>query len=285
MGHVLIDIKKIDSTTFDCVLHYGLLAVNFQNIYKKVQIKNGKIPEFGFSKTEIESVEDVKPYEFRAIDSLTNYLRISSFDASLKQELNLFYQSIDSLVTIKPNLVIDLRNNGGGSEECYLDLMKYLYTKPFTVDLADVWVSPDNIKKYESDGHSKELIDRMKNAPPFTFIPQTLNPVTTWETKGTVHPKKIAVLFNKKTASSAEGMILYAMQSDKIITMGENSGGFLGYGNVKYDEIPCGSYIIRSTTTKYFNKSKYEFVGISPQIKLNDDQDWIKAAKIELERN
>ncbi len=222
------------------------------------------------------------PYEFRAIDSLTNYLRISSFDISLKQELNLFYKSADSLIKSKPNLIIDLRNNGGGAEVCYFDLMKYIYTKPFTVDLADIWVSPDNIKKYESDGHSEELIDRMKNATPSTFIPQTLNPVTTWESQGTIFPKKVALIFNRKTASSAEGMILYGMQSDKVITLGENSGGFLGYGDVKSEEIPCGNYIIRNTTTKYLTKSNYEFVGISPQIKLNDDQDWINTAKKEL---
>ena len=285
VGHVLIDIKKIDNTTFDFTLHYGLLAVNFQNIYKKAQFENGTIPEFGFSKTSLELAKDVKPYEFREIDSLTNYLRISSLEVNLKQELNSFYQSIDSMVIAKPYLIIDLRDNGGGSEESYFNLMKYVYTKPFTVDLVEVWVSPDNIRKYENDGHSPELIERMKNATPFTFIPQTLNPVTTWETKGTVNPKKIAILFNRKTASSAEAMILYGMQSDKVITMGENSGGFLGYGNVKNEMTPCGNYIIRCTTTKYKNNSKYEFVGISPQIKLNDSQDWIKAAKVELEKN
>lgn len=278
VGHVLMDIQKIDSVTFDFTLHYGLLAYNFQNIYKKTHINGGKIPQLGFTKLGIEQVQDKKPYEFRAVDSTSNYLRISSFNIALKQELEIFYQSIDSLIQSKPNLIIDLRDNGGGADECYLDLLKYVYTRPFTIDLAEVWVSPDNIKKYENDGHPQELINRMKNAEPLTFIPQIENPITTWETAGTLYPQKVALIFNKKTASSAEGFILYGMQSDKVVTLGENSGGFLGYGNVKSEMIPCGKYTIRTTTTKYLKKSNYEFVGISPQLMIDDKKDWVETA-------
>jgi len=78
--------------------------------------------------------------------------------------------------------------------------------------------------------------------------------------------------------AACEGMIIYAMQSDKVITLGENSGGYLGYGNVKSEMVPCGKYIINSTTTMYSEKSKFEFIGITPQIKLNPDQDWVKSA-------
>ncbi len=278
VGHVLMDIKRKDDNTFAFTLHYGLLAFNFQNIYMKIKPDRGRITELGFTKVGVEEAEDVKPYEFRLLDSATNYLRISSFSISLKQELELFYQSVDSSVQEKPYLILDLRDNGGGAEECYIYLLKYLYTKPFAVDLADVWVSPDNIRKYESEGHPEELIERMKNATPFTFIPLTQNAVTSLEINGTRYPEKIALIFNKKTASSAEGMIIYAMQSDKVITLGENSGGYLGYGNVKSETTPCGKYIISSTTTRYLEKSKFEFTGITPQIKLKEEQDWVKSA-------
>jgi hypothetical protein len=63
-----------------------------------------------------------------------------------------------------------------------------------------VWVSPDNIKKYDSDRHPDELIDRMKNATLFTFIPLSQNAITSWEINGTMYPEKIALIFNKKTA-------------------------------------------------------------------------------------
>jgi len=329
VGHVLMDIERIDDVTYAFTLHYGLLAFNFQNIYMKVKPEGGKITELGFTKSgtagatsavdaagsaseasaasaagkagatsaadasgaasaaeaEAEAAEDAEPYEFRSLDSVTNYLRISSFSISLKQELELFYRSTDSSIQAKPYLIVDLRDNGGGAEECYIDLLKYFCTKPFVIDLADVWVSPDNIRKYESEGHPEELIERMKNATPFTFIPLTQNAITSWQIKGTRYPEKIAVIFNKKTASAAEGMIMYAMQSDKLITLGENSGGYLGYGNVKSETVPCGKFIISSTTTMYPEKSKYEFIGISPQIKLKADQDWVESATTALHKH
>ena len=316
-GHVLMDIEKIDDNTYTVTLHYGLLAFNLQHIYMKIRPEGGKITELGFAKAVAavaagtagaadaadkasaagiagasnaadkagaEEAEVAEPYEFRLLDSVTNYLRISSFSISLKQELEQFYQSIDSSVQEKPYLIIDLRDNGGGAEECYTDLLKYHCTKPLTIDLADVWVSPDNIRKYEKEGHPEELIERMKNARPFTFIPLTQNAITSWEIDGTGFPERIALIFNKKTASSAEGMIMYAMQSDKVITLGENSGGYLGYGNVKTEMVPCGKYIISSTTTMYSEKSKFEFIGITPQIKLKPDQDWVKSAVMVLHK-
>ena len=283
-GHVLMDIEKLDDETFAFTLHYGLLAFNFQNIYMKIKPEGGRISELGFTKAGTERAENIKPYEFRLLDSATNYLRISSLDISLKHELKLFYESVDSLIRNKPYLVLDLRDNGGGAEECYTELLQYFSTGPFEIDQADVWISPDNIRKYESEGHPRELVERMKNAPPYTFIPLTQNAITSWEISGTRYPEKIAVIFNRKTASSAEGLILYAMQSDKVITLGENSGGYLGYGNVKSELVPCGKYIINSTTTRYSEKSKFEFVGITPEITLNRNQDWLKSAITELRK-
>ena len=119
----------------------------------------------------------------------------------------------------------------------------------------------------------------MKAAKPFTFIPQTEDSKNTWALdSASVFPKKIALLFDKGTASSGEGMILYFMQSDKVITIGENSGGYIGYGNVMTAQMPCDKFTIRSTTTKYFQKSKYEFIGIAPMYKASKKQDWITYA-------
>ena len=280
VGHVLLEFKQKEADTFESTYYLGLLGFNFQSVYNTIEIKNGKIPNYGFSKLNEpgNQKEDVKPYEFKVLDAQTNYLRLSDFDGSLKAELNAFYESIARDLSSKPYLVIDLRDNGGGDERCYFNLMPYLYTKPLTVDNVEVWVSPENIKRYEeAAGKNTTLIERMKQAQPYTFIPQVENAVNTWKLdSSTVYPRKVAVLFNRKTASSAEGLITYAMQSDKVITVGENSGGFIGYGNVMQTVTPCGNYILRCTTTKYTNNSKYEFVGIEPTHKVKSNVDWIE---------
>ena len=119
----------------------------------------------------------------------------------------------------------------------------------------------------------------MKAAREYSFIPQVENALSEWSMVGITYPRKVAVLYNRNTASSAENMITYCIQSSKVVTLGENSGGYLGYGDVMETHTPCGHFRLRSTTTKYKNNSRYEFIGIEPMIKLPPGSDWIEAAK------
>jgi hypothetical protein len=58
-----------------------------------------------------------------------------------------------------------------------------------------------------------------------------------------------------------------------------HAAGLLGYGNVMTTDTPCSMFAPGSTTTKYKNNSRYEFVGIEPMIKLPADSNWIEAAR------
>jgi hypothetical protein len=278
-GHILLELERTKGNEYAIQYHVGLLGFNFKTILKTQVVDNGLMPSFGFSKTDTRVKE--KPYEFKVLNDSTNYLRISSFDSELTAELNVFYDSIHSAIISKPLLVIDIRNNGGGSEQSFFNLLPYIYEKPFKLDSALVWVSPDNIRRYEETGSANytRLIERMKAAKPFSFIRLGEEPMSEWALDGgTAYPKKVALLYNKGTASSGEGMILYMQQSKKVITIGENSGGYIGYGNVMTTATPCGQYSIRSTTTQYFDHSKYEYVGIAPEYKPSKSVDWINYA-------
>lgn len=195
LGHVLLELKRTQDNTFDVTYNVGLMGFNFQKLIKRQKIENGLIPSFGFSKTNPISVE--KEYEFKVLNDSTNYIRISSFDGKLTNELNSFYESINLQITSRPYLIIDIRNNGGGSEKSYVNLLKYAYTNPLKTDSALVWVSPENIKRYEeaSTENNNELILRMKAAKPFTFIPQNIDAENTWTLDSMmVHPIKIATI-------------------------------------------------------------------------------------------
>lgn len=94
-----------------------------------------------------------------------------------------FYQKNDSLIRAKPYLIIDVRNNGGGSDFCVSPLLEYIYTKPFYSDVVDVYSTKENIREtvefYESvkndSINSKYManeIEMMKSVKNKTFIPR-----------------------------------------------------------------------------------------------------------------
>ncbi|HEX8676648.1 MAG TPA: S41 family peptidase, partial [Segetibacter sp.] len=165
VGHILLALEATkDPFVFKSIYNIGLLGFNFQKLYKTVEVKNGKIPIYGFYKSDVQPEEEQPTFSFKELDTQTNYLKLTSFDYSLKDKLNAFYKTIESAITSKSYLIIDLRNNGGGSEECYFNLLPYVYTKPFKIDDVELWVSPENIKQYEKyQNKNGELISRMKS--------------------------------------------------------------------------------------------------------------------------
>lgn len=280
VGHVLLELTERPDHSFDAVYNTGLFGLNIQRVFKNIHIENGRMPDLGFSKVFDERTSE-RPYAFRTIDDSTGYLRLGSFDEAYTDELNAFYDSVGTAIESRPYLIIDIRNNGGGNDGSYFNLVPYAYTRPLQVDPADVWVSPDNIRAYEAlgDPARQGLIGRMKAAAPFTFIPYGEGSDNTWSMDGaTRFPRRIALLYDNGTASAGEGMITYMLQSDKVITIGENSGGYIGYGNVMTAEVPCGNFTLRSTTTRYKDRYRYEFVGIPPMYKPVPGQDWIAYA-------
>ncbi|WP_194778432.1 S41 family peptidase [Pararhodonellum marinum] len=92
-----------------------------------------------------------------------------------------------------------------------------------------------------------------------------------------LNPEKIVLLMDRGCASTCENLILLANQSKKVITYGENSGGYKGYGNVFPIMTPMG-YQLSMSTTRYEKESQYEFVGIPPMVSAEANEEWIARA-------
>ncbi|MDX2045135.1 MAG: S41 family peptidase [Chitinophagaceae bacterium] len=229
---------------------------------------------------------------FRVLDSSTSYISIRSFGSQFNIQLDSAYKKIIPELKKYPNLVIDVRNNGGGSDINYTAFMPLLYTDTIYNDFVELFVTDDNKKAYEKNRDEAKnnpqrygangyisweyRLNQMKNVPANTFVPISAKNSTSVYKPVEGFPKKVAILYNRFCASSCEQFLLDAMFSKKVKLVGENSGGFLAYGNVMEIKTPCGNSLNWTTTRKNKDR-KYEFVGVTPQVKIgNAEKDWIE---------
>ena len=163
-------------------------------------------------------------FHYNSVAPQFDYVGIKTLSRTTQRikEAKAFYDSLPALD--KENLIIDLRNNGGGAT---------LQIKP--------------------------LLKRVKKNKAI---------------------KHIYVIINFKTASAAELAVLELKKDPRTIVVGENSRGMMayGYGNNSYSgEIPCKNVMFSYSTKHAPSKpDDYEYKGITPDVLLNNQSDWIE---------
>lgn len=232
-------------------------------------------------------------YDCKLLNDSTCYLKLSSFGGWLYKELDSFYAAIKPVISSKLYLIIDIRNNGGGSDVCYDALKPLFYTNPIESDIVDILATPENLARYQNElkmmisdsatfgaeaiKEKKREIAVMKKTKPCHFAKLQSKQ---YFTLGTLlaYPQKIALVFNKTTASSAEDLIFDAQQSKKVITIGENSSGYTGYGNVYEVSIPNSNITFSYSTTRYRIQKRYDGIGFTPMYKVSPPENVIERA-------
>lgn len=236
------------------------------------------------------SYQNSPDIDFKKLSPQTTYLKISSFDTEYKSILDSILKSNVELLNTTANLILDLRNNGGGSDNLWQPLIPYLYTKPIKTIGVDILVTQTTIsgwKKYlEDENLSKENKDEVKG-----IISKMENAKSKWVNVGDDQidssfsvkpfPKKVIILINKWCGSSTEEFLLMARQSSKVTLVGENTIGNLDYSNVVQTPFSCFPYTLRYATSRSrrLNLNQgIDNVGIAPKYYFAKEKDWITEA-------
>ncbi len=273
--------------------------------YPRFSLHNGILGDSWF-KTSLEdkknfAVNSTFSLEHRKINDSITYLKVPTFSGSYNAKLDSFYKAVDSAVIAHPYLIIDVRNNGGGSDRNAIKLMEYFYSQPIRTDKVDHYVTEDNINMWESWYENarqdtvnfgkwqlkwfRKTIKKLKKAKPNTFLNRSKGRKIKRKVKEP-WPEKVVILYNKYCASSCETLLFWAKQSEEAILAGENSGGYVGYGEVGTVTTPCYGFDLTCTMTRYQDQRNYEVVGIEPDFKLDPSRDWIlQATEILMNRN
>ena len=227
------------------------------------------------------------------VDSLTWLIRVPScapdfYDGTVK--------ALEQFVASDcENLIIDIRENGGGNDDVWKGYYDLLYDHPYKPE--SIWFrnTPKNLL------HKKEILEQN---PSSTWHRQFIEKCETskkkfmkqWETDGSLNTqpsariKRAAILVDVITASAAESLAQYVKKYSnraKVYGLGNTYGCELT-GNCRTEPLPnsrFGVYYATSVDSGFFEKDfSTEGLGIPPDViiplpfprKLTDNiDDWV----------
>lgn len=194
------------------------------------------------------------PYIER-LNETTLYLRIPSFNERHKKMIDSVLGVNKEKILIAKNLIIDIRNNGGGSDVSYAEIIPFLYTNPIRgvgVEYLSTKLNNQrmldfiNKPEYEFDNEgkkwAKEAYDKLENK-----LGQFVNLDAEIVTVGKLdtiypNPQNIGIIINEVNGSTAEQFLLEAKQSRKVKLFGVTTFGVLDISNMYFVESPCKEF-------------------------------------------
>lgn len=228
-----------------------------------------------------ESMNAQKPY-LEELNSNTLYFRIPSFSGSEKP-------AIDSLITANKekilktkNLIIDVRDNGGGNDDSYYELLPFLYTNPIrTIGLEYLSTQHNNQRMLDFAAATndekakqwfKEKYDKLQSKlGEFVNLDDEAVSIRRYDTVYE-YPKNVGIIVSKECGSTTEQFLLDAKQSKKVKVFGTNTFGALDFSNMYSAESPCKEFMLRYCLTRrlWVPNVTIDNVGLQPDYYLDE---------------
>ena len=229
---------------------------------------------------------------FKVLDAQHCLLVMPSFGLVYKSKIDSLIEENKSILDKTRELIIDVRNNGGGSVLCFENLIPYIYTRPIITEGAAVRATEDNIRDYYAITDYPNVSDSMKavfrkeaadlTAHVGTFY--NLWPSDTLVLPGQKKfPEKVAIIVNENSASSTELFLLKAKQSSKVKTYGAHTMGAVDYADVVTSKMPCSIFVLRYPTSRTNRPpaERIDNIGIQPDVNIADSvTDWVEFVKM-----
>jgi len=305
-NQIKFELKQKDSLKYS--MNYYMGDHSLKKI-DELQLKEGKYLVSDFItfrkiKPELKIIDKNKELYYKSItaeypfvEKISNntvLLRIPSFRHSNKQAIDAVLLENDSLIKHTKNLIIDLRNNGGGSDISYSNIIPYLYTNPIrTIGVLRLsthlnnkrikdGVNNPNSSKKDREWGIKSLEKLEKNIGKFVNIGAEIN--INMRDSIFPYPKNVAVLINENCGSTTEQFLLAAKQSKKVKLFGTTTTGALDISNLNFVKSPCGEFGLIYGTSKSLRipEMTIDDKGIQPDFyfdKTIKPYEWIKNAK------
>ncbi len=203
---------------------------------------------------------------FRSLSSECYYVRFTNFFD--EQDVQAVTEHTSEEILRTKNLIIDLRNNCGGSDTVFLPLLKFLLAEDDPMCRKPVFCGEEEILYTErnADGRIKlykeylesstsdevrryivEQIEKQRRNKGKGFLPAKPDDFL-FPTSGTRYPEKVVVLTDYYCASSAESFVEIASCLQKVTVIGRPTMGVNDYANLTYFDF--GEYVLHYPTSR-----------------------------------
>ncbi|NEU70047.1 hypothetical protein GK091_24425 [Spirosoma agri] len=190
---------------------------------------------------------------FKFIDANFCYLKLNSFQVA-DSAFNTVLLQHQQAISRTPHLIIDLRGNAGGccSLDSWGEFIRLIYTQPI-IDAGVTEKVDGKLISYPGRTVRRDSVAKM--------------------------PQQIALLIDSGGASSAELLLEYARQSQKVTLFGSPTSGTMDYGTVRPYRLGCGLYegYVATVRSDWTLHGKIDETGYQPDVVIGDDQfDWVR---------
>lgn len=200
------------------------------------------------------SMVTAKPF-IEELNKTTLIFRISSFDGSAKKDIDSVILHNKEKILQTENLIIDLRNNDGGSDRSFREILPFIYTNPIRFVGVEFYSTKlnnqrmlDFINKPEygldeaGKKWAKEQYDKLeKRLGQFVNLESSVVRIDTMKTIYS-NPKNVGIIINEGNASTTEQFLLAAKQSKKVKLFGTTTMGLLDISNMYSVKSPCNEF-------------------------------------------
>ena len=245
--------------------------------------------------TYLKLINSPRPY-VEEINASTLLLRIPSFDGSQKKVIDSVILANKSKILKTENLIIDLRNNGGGSDNSFDEIIPFLYTNPIRVvgvemlstklnnqRMLDFINKPEFGLGAEGKKWAKASYDTLeKHLGSFVNLDTTKISIQKLDTVYT-YPKNVGIIIHKGNGSTTEQFLLAAKQSKKVKLFGTTTFGVLDISNMNFVKSPCNEFELGYSLSKSFRipNMTIDSKGIQPDYFLDngiEEYEWLDYA-------
>jgi hypothetical protein len=186
------------------------------------------------------------------------------------------------------NWIIDVRGNGGGSDDVYLPILRWIAPAGLHVQVeylataANIDATRQVCALLASGGDFCEKAmraerERLQSATPGSYVLQYPGSAVTelrLDNPEPIRPKQVAILVDEGCASSCEQFLLTARQGFAVKLVGQHSRGMLDYSNMRPHVLPTGRRTLMYAVTRSARipAMPVDDIGVMPDVFVPPDQ-------------